>query len=66
MGELLYLYGLIPTKEAAAREPFPSYKGFDGEHSLYPITIDQVTAVVSKLDADAYSEEVIKEKWSRI
>ncbi|MQR89344.1 gas vesicle protein GvpL [Bacillus megaterium] len=65
MGELLYLYGLIPTKEAAAIESFPSYKGFDGEHSLYPLMIDQVTAVVSKLDADTYSEEVIKEKMEQ-
>src|SRR6478736_1894756 len=65
MGELLYLYGLIPTKEAAAIEPFPSYKGFDGEHSLYPIAFDQVTAVVSKLDADTYSEKVIQEKMEQ-
>ncbi|MGG4489582.1 GvpL/GvpF family gas vesicle protein [Metabacillus idriensis] len=62
MGDLIYLYGLIPTEEAAVHQSFPSFTGFDGEHKLYTIPIDNVTAVVCKLDSDHYSEEAIKDK----
>jgi hypothetical protein len=62
MGDLIYLYGLIPTKEAAAHQSFPSFTGFDGERKLYTIPINNVTAVVCKLDSDHYSEEAIKDK----
>ncbi|WP_062237599.1 GvpL/GvpF family gas vesicle protein [Fictibacillus sp. FJAT-27399] len=62
MGDLIYLYGLIPTKEAAAHQSFPSYTGFDGERKLYTIPVNNVTAVICKLDSDHYSEEAIKDK----
>ncbi|MCF6410788.1 GvpL/GvpF family gas vesicle protein [Pseudalkalibacillus salsuginis] len=61
MDQLIYLYGLIPTP-AAAQKSFPSFQGFDGESELYTIPINNVTAVVCRLDPDEYSEETIKEK----
>ncbi|MFC0274769.1 GvpL/GvpF family gas vesicle protein [Metabacillus herbersteinensis] len=62
MGDLIYLYGLIPTKEVASHQSFPSFKGFDGVENLYTISRNQVTAVVCNLDRNDYSEQVIKEK----
>ena len=61
MSDLLYLYGLIPTKEAN-KENLPSMKGFDGESELYTIEIGDVTAIVCDLPSNEYSEETIKEK----
>ncbi|MRX56642.1 gas vesicle protein GvpL [Bacillus idriensis] len=62
MGDLIYLYGLIPTEEEALQQLFPSLTGFDGKRKLYTILIDNVTAVVCELDSDDYSEEAIKDK----
>lgn len=61
MSDLLYLYGLIPTKEAN-KENLPSMKGFDGESELYSIEIGEVTAIVCDLPSSEYSEETIKDK----
>jgi hypothetical protein len=61
MDGLLYLYGLIPTKEAAD-ETFPSLKGFDGNSEIYTLSIKNITAIVCSLESGNYSEEVIKEK----
>ncbi|MBM7693503.1 hypothetical protein JOC77_002943 [Peribacillus deserti] len=61
MDGLIYLYGLIPTKEASERT-FPSLKGFDGEGELYAIPIGNITAIVCNLDSEIYSEESIKDK----
>ena len=61
MGDLIYLYGLIPTTETT-NQPFPSFKGFDGEQDIYTLPIEKTTAVVCKLDAEVYSEENIKER----
>lgn len=61
MGGLLYLYGLIPTQEAA-EQSFPSLKDFDAKGDLYKITIGKITAIVCTLDADNYSEESIKDR----
>ncbi|MGD6849427.1 GvpL/GvpF family gas vesicle protein [Rossellomorea aquimaris] len=61
MSDLLYLYGLIPTKEANEKS-LPSMKGFDGEGELYTIEIGDVTAIVCDLQPNEYSEETIKDK----
>ncbi|WP_404347316.1 GvpL/GvpF family gas vesicle protein [Sutcliffiella horikoshii] len=61
MGELIYLYGLIPTNESVS-QPVPSIKGFDGKGDIYTIPIGEITAIVCSLDANEYSEEIIKEK----
>jgi hypothetical protein len=60
MGDLLYLYGLIPTNEAT--HPLPSVKGFDGEHEIFMLPNEDVTAIVCHLDHAAYSEETISDK----
>ena len=60
MGGLIYLYGLIPTKEETNLS-FPSLKGFDGIGELYTIPIGSITAIVCNLDAEEYSENRIKE-----
>ncbi|KMJ57768.1 gas vesicle protein GvpL [Bacillus sp. LL01] len=61
MGELIYLYGLVPSTESASL-PLPSMKGFDGKGEMYTISIGEITAIVSSLDAKEYSEDIIKEK----
>ncbi|MBN8210292.1 GvpL/GvpF family gas vesicle protein [Bacillus sp. NTK071] len=61
MSNLLYLYGLIPSHESTTT-PLPSLKGFDGDGVIYPLRIGDVTAFVSELDADSYSEETISDK----
>lgn len=61
MGDLLYLYGLIPTNETT-EQPFPTFKGFDGEREMFTIPLDNITAVVCELNAKEYSEESIKNK----
>ena len=61
MGGLIYLYGLIPAKEAA-NHSFPSLKGFDGEGDLYTINIGNITAAVCDLGAGNYSEDSIKDR----
>ncbi|WP_409303435.1 GvpL/GvpF family gas vesicle protein [Peribacillus sp. SCS-155] len=60
MGGLIYLYGLIPTKEGTEKS-FPSFKGFDTE-DVYIIPIGNITAIVCTLNSDKYSEESIKDK----
>ncbi|KAB7708962.1 gas vesicle protein GvpL [Bacillus aerolatus] len=61
MDDLIYLYGLIPTKEAD-NQSFPSLKGFDGTGELYTIPVGNITAIVCKLDRETYSEESIKDR----
>jgi hypothetical protein len=61
MGDLIYLYGLVPSNEAAD-SPIPSMKGFDGKGEIYTISIEKTTAIVCKLNSEEYSEEIIKEK----
>ncbi|MCA1054999.1 GvpL/GvpF family gas vesicle protein [Rossellomorea aquimaris] len=61
MDKLLYLYGLIPTKEASD-QTLPSLKGFDGENELFTIGVGDVTAIVCQLDPEQFSEEEVKEK----
>lgn len=61
MDGLIYLYGLIPAKEAD-NQPFPSIKDFDGKGELYTIPIGKITAIVCNLDSDKYSEESIKDR----
>ncbi|RFU67311.1 gas vesicle protein GvpL [Peribacillus saganii] len=61
MDDLVYLYGLIPMKEAAETS-IPAVKGFDGKRDLYTIPIGNITAIVCNLDSQEYSEESIKER----
>ncbi|OMP65924.1 GvpL/GvpF family gas vesicle protein [Domibacillus epiphyticus] len=61
MDSLIYLYGLIPTKEAA-KQLCPSLKGFDGIGDVYTFPIGKITAIVCNLDSENYSEESIKEQ----
>lgn len=61
MGDLIYLYGLIPTEEMT-EQSFPSFKGFDGEREIYTLSFGSTTAIVCQLNAEEYSEESIKEK----
>ncbi|MGR3766248.1 GvpL/GvpF family gas vesicle protein [Rossellomorea sp. NS-SX7] len=61
MSNLLYLYGLIPTKEAND-QPLPSITGFDGENELYTISVGDVTAIVCTINSEAHSEEELKDK----
>ncbi|HEY4552100.1 MAG TPA: GvpL/GvpF family gas vesicle protein [Bacillaceae bacterium] len=61
MGSYLYLYGLIPTGEAPEQNPLP-LTGFDGSGEIFTIPVGNITAIVCELDADAYSEDVIKDK----
>lgn len=60
MGNLLYLYGLIPSKEA--EQSLPALKDFDGNGEIYMISAGKITAIVCNLDAENYSEEVLKER----
>ncbi|MUV37887.1 hypothetical protein JNUCC1_01693 [Lentibacillus sp. JNUCC-1] len=59
----IYLYALIPTYELELT-PLPEVKGFDGQHELYTLSMDEVTAIVSDLEGEEYTEEAIKEKVS--
>ncbi|MEH7119412.1 GvpL/GvpF family gas vesicle protein, partial [Neobacillus vireti] len=59
MDDFNYLYGLIPTKEAA-NQSFPSLTGFDGTGNIYTFTIGKITAIVCNLDSNIYSEERMK------
>ncbi|WP_409274771.1 GvpL/GvpF family gas vesicle protein [Neobacillus sp. SCS-31] len=61
MGDLIYLYGLVPTKEAQDRS-LPDYKGFDGRREIYSLSIGNITAVVCKLDSTEYSEQSIEDR----
>ncbi|WP_231688088.1 GvpL/GvpF family gas vesicle protein [Bacillus sp. FJAT-18017] len=61
MEDLIYLYGLVPTKEITDK-PLPPFKDFDGKGEIYPIRINGITAVVCKLDSQTYTEETIKER----
>lgn len=61
MADFIYLYGLVPTKEAE-NQSFPSMKGFDGQTELFTIVIQDITAIVSLLDSKKYSEEIIQDK----
>ncbi|MTH54773.1 gas vesicle protein GvpL [Bacillus mangrovi] len=61
MNKLIYLYGLIPSKEAEQSE-VPSFKGFDQVHDGRTEQFGRVTAVISELNPEEYSEEQIKEK----
>ncbi|PLS15732.1 gas vesicle protein GvpL [Bacillus sp. M6-12] len=61
MDNLIYLYGLVPTKEATEKS-FPDAKGFDGKGDLYKIPIGNITAIVCSLDTVNYSEESIKDR----
>ncbi|HEX7064562.1 MAG TPA: GvpL/GvpF family gas vesicle protein [Bacillales bacterium] len=61
MAELVYLYGLIPDKELE-KEALPAYKGLDGKHEVYPMSIKDMAALVCYLDENEYSEAAIKEK----
>ncbi|WP_347548455.1 GvpL/GvpF family gas vesicle protein [Pseudalkalibacillus hwajinpoensis] len=61
MGNLIYLYGLVPSNEAN-NTSLPSTKGFDGEREIYTLSINEVTAIVCQLDSDHYSEETISDK----
>ncbi|WP_368502969.1 GvpL/GvpF family gas vesicle protein [Alkalihalophilus sp. As8PL] len=61
MGDLIYLYGLVPTNEAT-NQSFPSFKGFDDVGDIYTIPIDDITAIVCNLNANEYSEESIKDR----
>ncbi|SFD40288.1 Gas vesicle synthesis protein GvpL/GvpF [Lentibacillus persicus] len=57
----IYVYGFIPTSELN-NDTFPEHEGFDEAENLYPLTFDSITAVVSKLDPDSYTEEIIEDK----
>ncbi|RLQ95487.1 GvpL/GvpF family gas vesicle protein [Falsibacillus albus] len=61
MDSLIYLYGLIPTKEMASVPSFPSLKGFGGKEEIFTIPMDTITAIVCTLDSNEHSEESIKE-----
>ncbi|WP_257347625.1 GvpL/GvpF family gas vesicle protein [Pseudalkalibacillus decolorationis] len=61
MENLIYLYGLLPTEEVTDK-PLPSVKGFDGKGSIYTVSMNKITAVVSDLNPADYSEELIKDK----
>ncbi|MEH7176804.1 GvpL/GvpF family gas vesicle protein [Neobacillus vireti] len=61
MDDFIYLYGLIPTKEAA-NQSFPSLTGFDGASNIYTFTIEKITAIVCNLDSNIYSEERVKDQ----
>lgn len=63
MENLIYLYGLVPKKEAAEKS-LPTLKGFDGEGSLYTIPINNTTAIVCELNTNNYSEATIEEKMN--
>jgi len=60
MDSLIYLYGLIPSKEAERNE-LPSTKGFDGTGDLYTVPIGSVTAVICDIDAEQHTEDRIKD-----
>ncbi|WP_100333824.1 GvpL/GvpF family gas vesicle protein [Bacillus alkalisoli] len=61
MGDLIYLYGLIPTQEVITKE-LPPKIAFDGIGDIYTIPIEKTTAVVCKLSSKQYTEENMKEK----
>ncbi|HZG70115.1 MAG TPA: GvpL/GvpF family gas vesicle protein, partial [Chondromyces sp.] len=61
MEELIYLYGLVPTNEMA-NESFPALKGFDNKSDMYTVRVEDITAIVCKLNAEEYSEDIIKDR----
>jgi hypothetical protein len=61
MEKKIYLYGFIPTKELN-KTPLPEHEGFDDKEMLFPLQVDSITAIVSKLEADDYTEEIIEDK----
>ncbi|MFC2948865.1 GvpL/GvpF family gas vesicle protein [Virgibacillus sediminis] len=61
MGNLIYLYGIIPEREEHT-DPLPACKGLDGEHDTYSLLLDGIEAVVCELDAEEYGEEQLKQK----
>jgi hypothetical protein len=61
VADFIYLYGLVPTKEAE-NQSFSSMKGFDGQTELFTIVIQDITAIVSLLDSKQYSEVIIQDK----
>lgn len=63
MGELVYLYGIVPDEEAG-QKALPAFKGLDGEHDLCSVSINNMAALICHLDEDDYSEVSIKEKMN--
>lgn len=62
MENLTYLYALVPASEID-KEPLPSITGFDGEHELFTSKVnDNIVAIVTSLDGEAYSESIIEDK----
>ncbi|WP_164214959.1 GvpL/GvpF family gas vesicle protein [Virgibacillus sp. YIM 98842] len=61
MEKKIYLYGFIPTEELE-RTALPEHEGFDEKEKLISIQVDSITAIVSRLDPDAYTEMVIEDK----
>ncbi|MDY0394606.1 GvpL/GvpF family gas vesicle protein [Virgibacillus halophilus] len=57
----VYLYALIPTHETNVKK-LPEVKGFDDKNALYTLPLEDITAIVSDLDGDEFTEENIKEK----
>ncbi|WP_249870430.1 GvpL/GvpF family gas vesicle protein [Oceanobacillus saliphilus] len=61
MEKLVYLYGIIPTKEKE-KHPLPSLKGLDGESDVYSLPFDELDAVVCELDPVEYGEKELEKK----
>ncbi|WP_139488041.1 GvpL/GvpF family gas vesicle protein [Brevibacillus dissolubilis] len=54
MSGYIYVYGLIPVEETAAK-PVPVFTGVDAKYHSYTVKESGIVAVVSRVDADAYS-----------
>ncbi|TYS51399.1 GvpL/GvpF family gas vesicle protein [Rossellomorea marisflavi] len=61
LARMLYLYALVPSSEVEV-EPVPTMKGFDGEHDIYALDIQGITAIVCGLPDEEYSESVLQDK----
>ncbi|MFA1818890.1 GvpL/GvpF family gas vesicle protein [Virgibacillus oceani] len=61
MKKKIYLYGFIPSEELD-KASLPEHEGFDETEDIFTLPVDSITAIVSQLDPDAYTEEVIEDK----
>ncbi|MRX71227.1 gas vesicle protein GvpL [Bacillus lacus] len=64
MNGLVYLYGLVPSKEAEEHALPQGLKGFDENSNILGHQIGELTAIVCELNPEEYSEDIIKDKTS--
>lgn len=59
--KLIYVYGFVPSSEVTEGK-LESFVGFDGEHPIYTLEQQGITAIACKLNDEHYSEETLEKK----